>query len=259
MVLDWILGLPSLIIIVGVALFISLLTTLVYKFATDQDKMKSIHDERKKISAEIKKNKDNPEKMMKLNKRSMAISMEVMPQTMKSMFITLIPLFLIFSWLGAHMAYEPLLPGETFTVSMWFENDVPGTAALSASENLELLGSAEQEISDKKVEWELKGEQGAHTLEYNYNNENYMQEIIVSTQREYAKPTLEKKRKVFFLFPTGEGISEDSNIRLISVDLQKTRPFGNFNIFGYFPGWLAAYFIMSMIFSMALRKLFKVF
>ena len=178
---------------------------------------------------------------------------------MKSMLYTMIPLLLIFTWMNTHLAYEPLMPGEVFTTTMLFETNVPGSAELSVSEGLELVSDAKQDIIDKQVRWELKGQAGVHTLEYTYGNELYQQEVIVSEEGGYKKPTLEKQHKFLLLFPYGDGIPDDSNIRFISVDLKRTRPFGNLNIFGYYPGWFATYFITSIFFNSLIRKLLKVY
>lgn len=254
------LNLPSLVIILLVSFVVSLISIVVYKLVTDQQKLKSIQEEQKKLKEEMKKHKDKPEKVMKLQKRAMEISMEMMPQTFKSMMVTFIPIVLIFTWLAGNIAYEPLRPGDVFTSTIVFENDVPGTVGLNASEGIEVVSPSVQEIKDKQVLWELKaGEEGRYTLHYSYGSEFYSNEIVVTSKREYGTPRLEKQKRLLFFFPIGDGIPDDSNIMYISVDLDKARPFGSFNIFGYYPGWLMTYFIFSFAFSIGLRKLLKVY
>jgi len=89
-----------------VSLFLTLFTTLVYKFVTDQEVLKQIKGEMKEIRKEMKEAKDNPEKMLELNKRSMEKSMIQMKNSFKPMIITFIPLIIIFSWLKN--TYEPI-------------------------------------------------------------------------------------------------------------------------------------------------------
>lgn len=259
MVFEWFLDLPSLVIIVFVSLLISVITTLVYKFVTDQDKLKSIHAEQKEIREEMKLNKDKPDKVMKLQKRAMEINMQVMPQTFKSMIVTFIPIILIFTWLSGHIAFAPLQPGEIFTSTMLFETSVPGSVELTATQGVELISLGIMEIEERQVQWELRANEGTHSLTYEYGQEVYNLEIMVTDSRKYSPPKLEKQKKLLFIIPVGDGIPKDSNIQMISVDLQKTRPFGSFSIFGYFPGWLATYLISSIIFSTILRKWLKVF
>ncbi len=82
-----------------IAFVLTLFVTLVYKFMTDQELLKSIKQEMKEIREEMKKFKDDPQKMMELNKKSMEHSLSQMKNTFKPMLITFIPLIIVFGWL----------------------------------------------------------------------------------------------------------------------------------------------------------------
>jgi len=254
-------ALPSAVVIVLVSLLMSLVSVLAYKFFTDQIKLKSIQDEQKKLREEMKKHKDDSKKVMKLNKRAMELSMEMMPQTFKSMMITIIPLFLVFSWLGANFAFEPIQPGEVFNTTVEFEKavDVNGEVVLSVSEGLVIVGSANQGVVDNKVTWQLKGDEGTYALQYEYEQEMYQLDVMISDANSGAQPKLEKQKKIFFVMAVGDGIPKESSIKSIRVDLNSARPLGSFSIFGMHPSWLAVYILSSLVFSMVLRKVLKVY
>ncbi|MBW2970582.1 DUF106 domain-containing protein [Candidatus Woesearchaeota archaeon] len=254
-----ILALPPLVIIVFAALVVSVISVLAHKFMTDQHKLKSIQEQQKKLREEMKKYKDNPEKVMKLQQRAMQINMEIFPQTMRSMVVTIIPLLLIFNLLANTVAYEPIAPGEVFSTIVNFETDAPGDIELEAGNGIELLSPGLQEITGMSVNWELKAEEGLHELYYTYGEESYIQEVFVGETKTPAQSKLEKQRKLLFIIPIGDGIPGESNIKNIDVEREKIRPLGNLSIFGWHPGWLAIYMISSLIFSMALRKLLKVY
>ncbi len=251
------LALPSVVVIGVVALLVSLFSMFTWKLVTDQKKMKSIQDQQKKMREDMKKYKDNPDKMMKMQKKSMELSMEILPQTMKIMLITLIPIFMVFNWLGSTVAYAQLMPGQEFTSTVKFESVAPGDITLKVSEGLELLDNSVQVIEGQSVSWTLTGKEGSHELNYQYGNEEYKLNILVGEGNN--NPKLEKQRKLFFIIPMGDGIGSDSNIKEISVDLQQTRPLGKFNAFGYYPGWFAIYFVFSLVFSTVLRKALKIY
>ncbi|MBS1266082.1 MAG: hypothetical protein MAG795_00047 [Candidatus Woesearchaeota archaeon] len=251
------LNLPAVLVIAIVAFVVSVFSIIVWKLVTDQDKMKSIQDRQKKMRKEMKKCKDNPDKMMKLQKKSMELSMEIFPQTMKIMLITIIPIFLIFNWLGSSIAYQPLMPGEEFTSTVMFESEAPGEVSLTVPEEITLLDNSVKQIEDKSVSWLMTGKKGTQKLKYTYGDEEYILDLSIG--KSYNKAQLEKQKKLFFLIPMGDGISAESNIKKISVDLEPTRPLGNFSIFGWNPGWFAIYFILSLVFSTVLRKLLKVY
>ena len=58
---------PGLLIVV-LSFLLSLLITLIYKWMTDQQLMKSLKDDIKQHQQEMKKHRDNPKKMMQIQK-----------------------------------------------------------------------------------------------------------------------------------------------------------------------------------------------
>ena len=52
----------------------------------------------------MKKYRDNPEKMMELNKKMLEDMPEQFKHSMKPMFVTIIPLFILFAWLRSTFA-----------------------------------------------------------------------------------------------------------------------------------------------------------
>ncbi len=82
-----------------VSFVLTLLVTVVYKYMTDQELLKSIKEEMKEIRKEMKEFREDPKKMMELQKKSMEKSMVQMKNSFKPMLITFIPLILVFGWL----------------------------------------------------------------------------------------------------------------------------------------------------------------
>lgn len=81
------------------SLLITLITTLVYKWLTNQELMKSLREEIKGFQREMKDHKDNPSKAMEIQKKSMEKNIKYMMHSFKPMLVTFIPLLLIFGWL----------------------------------------------------------------------------------------------------------------------------------------------------------------
>jgi len=88
--LDW-----GMVIIV---LLITLIMTLVQKYTTDQNELKRLKGEQKKIQEEMKQCKDNPQKMMELQKQTMPMTMEMMKHSMQPLIYTAVPIVLFFRW-----------------------------------------------------------------------------------------------------------------------------------------------------------------
>lgn len=235
---------PPAVAIILLSGIVSLATSVVYKYTTDQKLLKQIKDDIKRMQGEIRTTKE-PGKAAELQKEVMKRSMRQFNSSTKSTLITIIPLFLIFGWMRAHMAYEPVMPGEDFTTTVHFKTaaSLLQNVSLEASPGLAILSKDAQQTS-----WRLRSEkEGTYQLAYSFGNEIYRQDAIVTSKFLYANPVL----------TSANGIKKDSEIQKITVDLKSLHPFGNFKLLGWMPGWLATYIISSLIFSMLIRKWLK--
>lgn len=92
-------NLPPLVSIFIVTLIITFLVTIAYKYLSNQSEIKTAKEETKMLQQEIKKHKDNSQKIMELNKELMKRSGILMKNSLKPTLITFIPIILIFNWL----------------------------------------------------------------------------------------------------------------------------------------------------------------
>jgi uncharacterized membrane protein (DUF106 family) len=251
--------LPPAAAIFVVSLIVAIITTLVYKYTTDQKKNKEIKDKINAMKAESRAEKD-PAKSAQAQKEMMKMSMGQFNSSIKSMMITMIPLLLLFLWMQGHLAYAQVLPGQEIDTTMFLEEGTTGTAELSADEGIEILTDSQQEITGDKVKWDIKGDSiGTYQLQYQLNDEVYTREVIVTEKFKYANPVISKSNGMFGFLSTNEVLKKGSPINKIEIALPPLRPFGNLEIFGYMPGWLATYILFSLIMSMLFRKLLKVY
>jgi uncharacterized membrane protein (DUF106 family) len=77
---------------------ISLITTLIQKYATDQKTIRQLKEEQKSVQEEMKKYRDNPQKILDLQKSIFPTSMKIMELSMSSTFYTIVPFILLFRW-----------------------------------------------------------------------------------------------------------------------------------------------------------------
>jgi uncharacterized membrane protein (DUF106 family) len=242
-VLGPLLGLPPFWTILIITLFITLLVTVVYKYTTNQKEMKQIKDDLKKYQKEMKEQKD-PTKMMAIQKQALDLNMKYMMSSFKSTLYTFIPIIIIFAWLNTHIAYYPLLPNQEFNVTAQFAEGAAGNITLSSMPELK-INTPTQEIADKKAEWKVSGDPGEYKLTIDYNSEKHDANIVITEQRKYVLPETPVK---------------NSKLKMIVIGNKKVQPFGDsFNLFGWYPGWLATYIILSIALSSLFRKLMKVY
>ncbi len=79
-------------------LIISLLTTVIQKYATDQEAIKTLKAEQKAMQKEVRKFKHDPQKMMGMNKEALPLMFKIMELSMKGTIFTIIPFILLFRW-----------------------------------------------------------------------------------------------------------------------------------------------------------------
>lgn len=228
--------------IVLVSLVLSIAITLIYKFTTDQSQMKTLRDNLKKHQDEMKKHRDNPDKLMKIQSKAMSANMEYMKLSMKPTLFTIIPIMIIFAWLGAHFGFEPILPGEEFKIKAEVEEAYSGMVELIVPEGLTLLSNNATQPINGLSNWKLKGEEGVYLVTIKADNWEQQKKLIVSNIN-YETPEQEYK---------------EGAIKKVTVGNTKIQPFHGTPIekvpwIGNF-GWLGTYIIFSLIFSMSLRK-----
>ena len=222
-----------------IAFTISLVITVIYKFATDQRLMKELKTDMKKLQKEMKELKDHPEKMMAKQKLAMQKNMEYMKHSMKSTLFTILPIIIIFGWLNGTLGFEPINPGEDFTTEMEFVGGVQGTVRIVAPDGVTIISEEVQEVTDNKASWALNAEEGEYLLLYKFNDQSFEKDVLITSGFGYKQPVKAIK---------------DNVVKSISINQKKLKVM---NLFGWKLGWLGTYIIFSIVFSMALRKLMK--
>ena len=81
-----------------IIIVISLATTIIQKYATDQKTLKEMKGEQKRLSEEAKKFRDNPEKRMEIQKESMKFVVPMMKLSTRALMFTGIPFILFLRW-----------------------------------------------------------------------------------------------------------------------------------------------------------------
>jgi uncharacterized membrane protein (DUF106 family) len=87
---------------------LSLALTLMQKYTTDQETLREIKKEQKLLQQEMKNYKDNPEKLMDLQKKQLAIIPKTFEITLRPIMYTSIPIILFFRWFSDYFLEFPV-------------------------------------------------------------------------------------------------------------------------------------------------------
>lgn len=235
--------LPSFWTIFFLSFLITLGTTLIYKYTTDQKRMRQLKEESKKFQEKLRAARNEPEKMMKIQSQAMKVNLELMKHSLKPTLYTFIPIIIIFWLLSSSIAYQNIAPQEEFTITAVFAEGITGNATLSFVPGVTLLSNATQQVQDGRAAWNVKADAGTYKAALSFAGASVEKQFLISSENEYLPPVQTFKGPV----------------EKIVIGNKPTRPFGeSFAIFGWHPGWLATYIILSILFSLGLRKLLNV-
>ncbi len=233
------------IVILLLALLVTLISTLMLKFTSDQSKIKRLKEDIKKLRKKQKKHKDDQEKFLEVQKEMMSKNTEVMKQSFRPMIYTFVPIILILAWMAGNLAFEPLQPSEPFEVEAYFSESYTGDLQVVELEADGItINSREilEEEDESFISWMLQGEEGTYELVFEGEGFSESKEIIITNGKEYRNPTSEY----------------DSGLERVVIGNDHVRPLGDFSLFGWNPGWLGTYIILSIFFSIVLRKALNV-
>jgi uncharacterized membrane protein (DUF106 family) len=113
-IFGWAVAISPLVGIIFISLVLSSISSIAWKYLTDQDLLKALREKNSKMREETKKHKDDPEKLKEINSKMAREALEDMKsqykQSLKPMLVTLVPFALAFIWI--RKTYEPL--GDVF-------------------------------------------------------------------------------------------------------------------------------------------------
>lgn len=232
---------PALLAIIILSFLISLLIIILTKYMTDQALMKKLKEDIKEYQKQIKGLKGNPSEAMAVQKKAMELNMKYMMQSLKPTFIAFLPIIIIFGWMSSTFAYESIKPQQDFSVTLFLENGQNGEAEIIVPEGFAVSEGKIKKIEGGKVSWTLNGVEGEHILEFAYGGEKLQHSVLITNENRYLNPS--KKT--------------EGAIKLIQIDYKKLvlLPIGYRDWFG----WLGIYIISSIIFTLVLRKVMKVY
>ncbi len=237
-------------IILIISILVSTITTLIYKYTTDQKKLKNLKKETKACQEKLKLNSSNPEKSLQIQGELMKLNVEYMKSSFKPMFFTIIPVLLFFGWLGATLAFIPLQPDVPFSINATLAENIDAEISLMLPAEL-TMEDQETKTAQTNLGWEgIKGPAGQYDLilKNEETQEEQIISVLITEEQKYLDPLNELNSPTF---------------KKIAINHQKLQPFKGIpvlaNIFwiGNF-GWLGAYILFSLIFSTLLRKLLKI-
>lgn len=249
-ILNPLLPLGSFWTIVIMSLIVSLFTTIIYKYATDQNKLRKLKADLERYQKKAQAaQKESPEKAMKIQKDMMKINGQYMKASFRSTLYTFIPVLIFFGWLGAHLTFAPIIPGDLFSVTAQLQPNIDGDFVLNLPDGVS-APILDLSAVNGSVTWQnISGPEGTYefSITHKESGEQHFFSVMISPYN-YINPV--------------NIIDESTTFSSITVNQSKLYVFKNVFFFKNIPwiknwGWLGAYILFSIIFSTSLRKAMK--
>lgn len=103
-----------------IVFIISLITTLVQKYGTDQKTLRELKKEQKILQEEMKKYRDHPEKLAEMQKKQLEFIPRTMKLSMRPIIYTGVPFILLFRWFMDYFALPAMEGFKFFGFLSWF-------------------------------------------------------------------------------------------------------------------------------------------
>jgi uncharacterized membrane protein (DUF106 family) len=95
--------------IIGLSVVVTLISTLVTMWLTNQEHLRGLKDRQKQIQKDLKNCKPGDKLFEELQSEMLQITMTMMKSSFKPLLITFVPFLLLLNWI--RKVYTPILPG----------------------------------------------------------------------------------------------------------------------------------------------------
>lgn len=239
-------GLTTLSVVTGVVM------VFLYRWTTDQEKLKEVRDRIKILFIEIRLYKDDMAEMFAIQRDILKENMRYLRYTMKSAIVLIIPILFILVDMNVRYSYRPVRPGESFIVSAFTENrESLDRVDLSLSSGLTVEVPAIRVPAENRVSWQIRaGSSGISNLTFHQGKQEYVRSVLVSNRIERVYPDTDKGESwASRLIPDAKFVPTDSPIKTVRVEYPEQGSF-----FGLQPGWLYFFFLVSMIAGLIVKR-----
>jgi uncharacterized membrane protein (DUF106 family) len=246
-------------------LFFSLVTgiimLLIFRYTSDQKRIKEAKDRIKAHLLEIRIFKDDLRIQLSAQKDILRHNLTYMKYALKPMLFMIIPVVIILLQLDSWFGYRPLQPGQSAVVSVKLADNISAEAlsniSIQSPEKGLLIETPPLRIpAEGEVNWRVRAnDPGEHNLTFMVSGNTFQKRVIVSDGRfDRVSRIIASGFWDTFLNPGEESIGNNPLMKKIEVNY----PSRSIEIFGRHVHWLVVFFISSIVFGFAFKGLFKV-
>jgi hypothetical protein len=242
-----------------VSMAVGLLMLLVFRYASDQSRLRETKNAIKANVLEMWLFRDDPRVMLSSQGRLFRLNGRYLKLAAKPLLVVIFPIALILIHLESWYGYRPLHVGEAAIVSVQLAPGQTGflkLASLRAKDGLSVETPPLRITPARQVNWRIRAEAfGTHVLQVEVSGQKVEKTLIVSDKLVPVSP-----RRVLdgfwnqLLNPREMPIPEPSPVEQVEVRY----PTRTIALFGWKMHWITAFFMISILSGFALKGWFRV-
>jgi uncharacterized membrane protein (DUF106 family) len=250
-------GLPPLVGLCVVSLFVSVLMLLVFKRTSNQEKIAAVKDRITAGLFEIRLFQDDLRAIFRAQGEILRHNLSYVGLSLVPLLWMIVPIVLVIAQLQFHYGYEGLSPGRGALVTAELREDWSGDrppVSLEVPEGLRVDSPAVWLPSLREVVWRITPqERGDFEIGVVFGDERFAKTIDVSERIVRRSPSrLEAGFSNEALRPAEPPLPKGAAIRAISVTYPETGSAAGM------PTWMWIFFLLSIAFAFALKGRFGV-
>ena len=243
-----------------ISLLTSFLMLFIFRHTSNQAGIKKAKNLIKAHLLELRLFPDDMRVQYRAQGRILLANLKYIGHNSKPMLVMIVPVLLILIQLNLWYGARSLKPGESAILKVKLNGDrFPSEVAVSVEPSSQIvIETPPLRIEDEaEIDWRVKAkENGLGRLALAVGSETIIKDVVVGTKPLSRISTLRVGRNVLDqVFNPGERPLPSGSI-VRSVELKY--PAARMNLFGWRIHWLVVYFVLSIIFGLAFKGVFKV-
>jgi len=244
--------------LLAISVITGALMLIVFRYTSNQHKIKVVKNLIKAYILEIRLYKDSPKVILRALGQIMRHNTIYLRHALLPLLIMFVPVFLILANLNTKYNYRSLRPGEVFILKAQLDKDAdPFKVTLEAPDGLTVETPAVHILNPSpEVAWRLKVDKvGVYETRLMYSSEIVSKSINANNESQIISASRVGSNFVsVLLHPAENPLPPDSPFASIKVSYANS----HHSFFGIRMHWLVAFFIFSLLSALLLKKPFKV-
>jgi uncharacterized membrane protein (DUF106 family) len=250
---------PAIAMIV-VSAITGVLMLIIFKYTSDQPAIKRIKDAIKANFYAITLFQDSLRVLIRSTGRIVLGNLKYMGYNLIPLAVMLVPVLLLLVQLNFWYGYEPLGVSQELLVKASFAPNVDLSSVdvkLKGDDKVSVITPALRIPQKHEADWRIRGTAaGKGSIELEVAGRNEVKSVIVSPHGMARLTTLRHSGGFWdsLLYPGEKALDSSSPIKSVEVIYTPV----NMNFLGLKLHWLIVYFVISILFGLALKGVFKV-